>query len=75
MSRDYECYCHRCKQSKARSDFLDSGYHLFQCLNCGMCWYEVTTVRELVHSGHDQKTWKLAMQEAYEDIDRRRNNG
>jgi hypothetical protein len=38
MSRDYECYCHRCKQSKARSDFLDSGYHLFQCQNCGMYW-------------------------------------
>lgn len=72
MSRDYECYCHRCKFSKARSEALDSGYKFFQCLGCGMCWYEVTTVRELAHSGIDQKTWELAQQEAYEDIDKRR---
>ena len=72
MSRDYECYCHRCKTSSARSDNLESGYRLFQCLYCGMCWYEVTTVRELVNCGIDQKTWKLAMKDARNDIDKRR---
>jgi len=72
MSREYNCYCHRCNLHNTRSSFIDSGYKLFQCLNCGMCWYTVTIIRELSHSGDSEKTWKNAMNEAYDDIDKRR---
>jgi hypothetical protein len=71
MGREYECYCHTCQRHQARSDCLTSGYKLFQCLNCGACWYEVKTVRPLNTNGIDQKTWNLAMHEAYENIDNR----
>jgi len=74
MTRGYECYCHRCKSCHARSDLLEAGKNLFQCTACGMCWIEVTTVHELNHSGHDQKTWKKAMEEAYETIDKWRSS-
>ena len=70
MSRVYECYCHRCQKWNARSESLESGKKLFQCMGCGMCWIEVTTVHELRRSGIDQNTWKLSMEEAYETIDK-----
>lgn len=69
MSRDYDEYCHRCKNCDARSDNLEAGYKLFQCQRCGFCWYEITTVRELKTSGITNEVWKTAMKEAYLSID------
>ena len=66
MGRIYECYCHRCKNSNARSDGLCNGKDLFQCKDRGFCWVEITRVKELNTEGTTEKIWKEAMSEAYE---------
>ena len=70
MSREYGCYCHTCKRHNARKYFLSSGYNLFQCLDCGAIWIEITRVKTLDIVGKDEKSWKNAEHLAYKIINR-----
>lgn len=75
MSREYDEYCHTCLEDTARSESLQKGYKLFQCLRCGGCWYEVTIVRRLRNQGTNEATWTNAVNEACENIDYRCEDG